>query len=400
MKKKNIFIVILAYLCLININFAFADGMWDVEGWDPYSSNSTSSTTTDNKNTGKFGMSTQEFDAGMEKGIEYFNQGLYYEAKDEFTWFKDYNYNRMNDGQRKYVYDYLNGTINKIDELNTSIINDSRVYKFSDVSGYNGQVYCRYDSNILGGVNEDICNQLPYGMYNLGCIYSFVCYDGYIYYLTGVLGNDNVRCSIYRCNMDGTNNVYIADNAINGSNCYIIDNVLYYETGYINSISHALDESGIGKINLVTGEYNEIYRINKNLRIKYCDNSLIYLSQNGNYFCIDTDGNYITSLSAENSYIINDVMYNGYSYKMYDGAVYKYDSDGNSTWIFNAIKRIENNTFTSYSGQIKNVINNKFYYTRAFTRYSPYPFNVFLFRCNVDGSNTELVGAYFSPTGI
>ena len=139
MKKKNIFIVILAYLCLININFAFADGMWDVEGWDPYSSNSTSSTTTDNKNTGKFGMSTQEFDAGMEKGIEYFNQGLYYEAKDEFTWFKNAQYDRMNDGQRDYLNDYLNGAKQRIKQWEDSQANTIKLYP-----GAPSQYGCNY----------------------------------------------------------------------------------------------------------------------------------------------------------------------------------------------------------------------------------------------------------------
>ena len=66
--------------------------------------------------TPSFAMTTQEFDEGMAKGINYFNQGLYYEAKDEFTWFKDYNYDRMNDGQQKYLDDYLSGTWTKIEQ--------------------------------------------------------------------------------------------------------------------------------------------------------------------------------------------------------------------------------------------------------------------------------------------
>lgn len=60
-------------------------------------------------NISVFGMTTQEFDEGMKKGIDYFNQGLYYEAKDEFTWFRDYNYDRMNPGQQKYLDEYLYG---------------------------------------------------------------------------------------------------------------------------------------------------------------------------------------------------------------------------------------------------------------------------------------------------
>lgn len=66
--------------------------------------------------TPSFAMSTQAFDKGMKKGIDYFNKGLFYEAKDEFTWFKDYNYQNLNSGQQKYLNDYLDGTYNKINQ--------------------------------------------------------------------------------------------------------------------------------------------------------------------------------------------------------------------------------------------------------------------------------------------
>ena len=78
-------------------------------------------------NLSAFAMSTQEFDAGMAKGISYFNQGLYYEAKDEFTWFKDYNYDRMNSGQQKYLDDYLNGTWQRIEKWENSQANNYSV---------------------------------------------------------------------------------------------------------------------------------------------------------------------------------------------------------------------------------------------------------------------------------
>ena len=45
-----------------------------------------------------FAMSTWEFDNGMKKGISYFNRGMYYEARDEFQWFCDYNWGSMNSG--------------------------------------------------------------------------------------------------------------------------------------------------------------------------------------------------------------------------------------------------------------------------------------------------------------
>lgn len=59
-------------------------------------------------------MTTKEFDEGMRKGIDYFNNGLYYEAKDEFQRFCDANWGGMNAGQQKYALDYLGSTNNRI----------------------------------------------------------------------------------------------------------------------------------------------------------------------------------------------------------------------------------------------------------------------------------------------
>lgn len=61
-------------------------------------------------------MTTSEFEKGMKKGKEYFEKNMYYEACDEFQWFCDYNWWQMNDGQRKYALDYLDGTKAKFAE--------------------------------------------------------------------------------------------------------------------------------------------------------------------------------------------------------------------------------------------------------------------------------------------
>ena len=57
-----------------------------------------------------FAMPRNQFDSGMSKGISYFDRGLYYEARDEFQWFCDANWGKMNAGQQKYALDYLDGT--------------------------------------------------------------------------------------------------------------------------------------------------------------------------------------------------------------------------------------------------------------------------------------------------
>ena len=66
-------------------------------------------------------ISTAEFDSGMAKGIWYFNKGMYYEAKDEFQWFCDYNWGKMNVGQQKYALDYLGATRGRIKEYESIV---------------------------------------------------------------------------------------------------------------------------------------------------------------------------------------------------------------------------------------------------------------------------------------
>ena len=65
-------------------------------------------------------MTTKEFDDGMRKGIDYFNNGLYYEAKDEFQRFCDATWGGMNAGQQKYALDYLNGSYKRIQKWEES----------------------------------------------------------------------------------------------------------------------------------------------------------------------------------------------------------------------------------------------------------------------------------------
>ena len=64
-------------------------------------------------------LTQQQFDNGIRKGIDYFNKRMYYEARDEFQWFCDANWGKMNDGQKKYALDYLDGAKREIQNLNT-----------------------------------------------------------------------------------------------------------------------------------------------------------------------------------------------------------------------------------------------------------------------------------------
>lgn len=81
-----------------------------------------------------FAMSRYEFDQGMKKGIEYFDNQMYYEARDEFQWFCDYNWGQMSAGQQKYALDYLGGTKQAIFKMEVNYVNPNINYqKFKEM---------------------------------------------------------------------------------------------------------------------------------------------------------------------------------------------------------------------------------------------------------------------------
>ena len=98
-----------------------------------------------------FAMSTAEFNNGMRKGIDYFNKGMYHEARDEFQWFCDANWGKMNDGQQKYALDYLGGAKQKMEETARSAY-DKKSYVLSQ---------SEFDAGMRNGI--DYFNK---GMYN------------------------------------------------------------------------------------------------------------------------------------------------------------------------------------------------------------------------------------------
>ena len=81
-------------------------------------------------------MSTWEFDNGMKKGINYFNRGMYYEARDEFQWFCDYNWGSMNSGQQQYALDYLGAAKQRAEQAS----NVSYSYDYDDEYCYHGYI--------------------------------------------------------------------------------------------------------------------------------------------------------------------------------------------------------------------------------------------------------------------
>lgn len=73
-------------------------------------------------------MTTSEFDDGMEQGIEYYELGLYYEAYQAFMDFNSQYCLELNQGQKDYLCDWINGTQQKIKEYEDSLLADGIIY--------------------------------------------------------------------------------------------------------------------------------------------------------------------------------------------------------------------------------------------------------------------------------
>ena len=279
--------------------------------------------------------------------------------------------------------------------------------RFSVVDEYNGRLYCSYDNNMIGCTNEAICSMLPYGMHNIGYIESFTIHNGYIYYMTSILASDGpFKSEIYRCNMDGTNNVYIADNALSGSECFIVNDTLYYSTGspskyYYDGGYYEYD--GIAKINLNTCEYEKIY--NEGAYLTHCNENYVFFYNtdyaNPKCYRLNTDGTNLCAMSEKDIELAPGVIHYSNRYYAYDGGIYTYDWSGKSTWFANDARALKKNSYTNIypynfadRSTVVAVIDGYVYYTECFDDNSYYyqteP-NVYLIRTN-GWTNNEVVG--------
>ena len=113
----------------------------------------------------------------------------------------------------------------------------TEVYSFADIVGYDGRVYSLYAApeipNFMGISGSAKLSPLPIsigekmeseGLY----LYRFTIYEEKIYYLAAEAGSNTTPGAIYRCNFDGSQNQRLANDANNGSECMIMDGVLYY----------------------------------------------------------------------------------------------------------------------------------------------------------------------------
>lgn len=268
------------------------------------------------------------------------------------------------------------------------------IYKFTSVCGYKGEVYCNYSPAVEGIINGDICNPLPHGTHDLGWIYSFTIYKDHIYYLTSSITCDPMPASIYRCDMDGSNNVLMADDACNESECYIADDTLYYKSCYF--VDYTPIKYDISCVNL--NDFSHKTVIKDTRQLKLWDGKYIFFAKElgGDYYRCNKDGKNMCKMSEDDVEIFADLIYGNNGYKLYDGAVYEYDWSGKSKWMFNTVRWCMGYRLLQGYGSLENIIDGKAYYTVNST-WSWYECkqNVLLCRCNLDGTNHELVAARY-----
>lgn len=119
-------------------------------------------------------MTTSNFDKGLSKGISYFNRGLYYEARDEFQWFADYNWGNLNKGQQKYLLDYLGAAKQKVRQWESKLTDileqaEAKVYGMAYAKAY----YETYDQYTEMFPPEVIDKGNRYYLIDVGVIYRF-----------------------------------------------------------------------------------------------------------------------------------------------------------------------------------------------------------------------------------
>lgn len=261
----------------------------------------------------------------------------------------------------------------------TRSINTSSYYKeeasyFSVVSNYWDVSYYVPHFGTNGGWvwaegNIQLTN-LPYGMMDEGTIYTICCYNDKIYYSTGIEGGDiDVPTKIYSCDMNGQNNVLLADNAVAYNNAIIIDNVLYYQE-YRPYSDYGVQgyNGGISKINLYDLSWQKL--VDGNVSINYCDGEYVYYvnNNNGMHCAIDINGQNVIEMTPYIDEYNDTGTYDRGHFIKGDKVYY---IDGNELYEKSLNQWMQQKISTvPYNSRVINVSNNYIYYAKMKTQYS------------------------------
>ncbi len=274
--------------------------------------------------------------------------------------------------------------------------------EFSNVAAYNGIVYTTKRAEGDGGVyfadGNVAANSLPQALLEKEksesrIIWSFCFYNDKIYYLISGDGTVEIPGEICSCNLDGTNNVVLADNAFNGGYACIVDNILYYDAMPENDENYPGYDGGIYKINLGDLSYQK-FSVGE-ASLAYCDGDNIFYKKSNSgttypsfkYYKADINGNNVTSVSGDSDEFGYGVIIRGNnSYYVKNNALYVKTRNG-----YDAKKLAD---LPGYA-HIRNVDDTYVYYT-VVTSYTEMSTNAYLYRVSrsedikVIVNNTEL----------
>lgn len=282
---------------------------------------------------------------------------------------------------------------------------DVDTIKSTRVQFYKGITYTCLDTYYLGEIKTNDIKFLPQTVQdtNRGCIYSFVIYYDKIYYVTGLQGSDNVLGYIYRCNLDGSDNELIANDAEVG-NLFLSEGCLYYDVLYDYDNFHGRNLcGGIMKINLNTGEYGKIVNDDSADIINMLDDNIFYHTYDNiydtyRYHCINLQSGHINEISEYDVEVVADIISDGVPYAGIDGEIYELDWDYNKRRIGSAARTVSRYDADYSYATVENVTGGYIYYRMYFCnpalRHGTAS-NVAMYRMPVSGGSSSLVAMWF-----
>ncbi|MFQ7292447.1 MAG: stalk domain-containing protein [Monoglobales bacterium] len=217
----------------------------------------------------------------------------------------DFQHNIIQLSKDNYQYD--NANIEDYTILSEDLLTTN------NVNVINGEVYTTQWATTNGAlrfVGGDF-NQKRF-ISPIGDTLDFCFYRGRIYYISWMGGSDFLPAQIYSCNLDGSDNRLLVENASNDSTLYIADGYMYYDAFLFfdednDGWNETVISDGIYKMNINTGEKTLIVNPSEfenqegysRLSLVSCDKNSIYFDINwsdDDYYSINYNGKYLNKI--------------------------------------------------------------------------------------------------------
>lgn len=287
-------------------------------------------------------------------------------------------------------------TIFAVLTLFSATVHASDTVKSSKIQTYNGKTYTNIKNLPDGKIEDSSVRALPSSLKKRDYIYSFAIYYDKIYYVTGYEGSDCVLGYIYRCNLDGSNNELIANNANALANFYLSDGCLYYQVlyDYDNYYGRYLN-GGVMLINLNTGWYGRIITDYDATLENVLDDKVFYSVSSG-YHLMTARGRYIGKNDYRDAEVYSDIVVGDTGYIGENGAIYKYDWNRKKKWICNVPRSVTGALVVNYQyPYVVNVTGGYIYYAIGFTPNYLGPTQA-MYKVPISGGSSTLVAKWYA----